>query len=131
MFHFTRTINITKLTLQKFKIVKSDVHLLNNYLSWGHTIHYFWFQFIYIYNIINGKWARFIEFTNKLYILRHCINIVFITAEKVHINRWVIIYFLLKIESDNYPLFAPIYIFSQQEVNLSTSSFTMVNMGKR
>ena len=40
------------------------------------------------------------------------------------------IFFLLKIELYNYPLFAPINIFSQQEVNLSTSSFTMVNMGK-
>ena len=36
------------------------------------------------------KWDRFIEYTNKLYILRHCFNIVCITAEKVHINRWVI-----------------------------------------
>ena len=39
--------------------------------------------------------------------------------------------FLLKIALYNYPLLAPIYIFSQQEVNLSTSSFTMLNMGKR
>jgi hypothetical protein len=54
--------------------------------------------------------------THKLYILKHYIQIVFITTEKVTlIDGWW--YFNTKIELYNYPLIVPFDIFGPQEVN--------------
>jgi hypothetical protein len=93
IFNFCNVNFVMFLVLVKWNI--DLCHVMLSYINLTYTV----------------KWDSFIEYTNKLYILWHCINVVFITAEKVHINRWVIIYFLLKIELYNYPLFAPIYIF--------------------
>jgi hypothetical protein len=61
--------------------------------------------------------------TNKHYILRHCINIVFLQQYN-HINRST--YLKLAMQLYNNPLFASFDIFCQQEVNWIYNKFSSI-----